>query len=431
MASETFTFPGANGAALAGRLDLPAGPPLATALFAHCFTCTKDSHAARRISDRLTAAGIAVLRFDFTGLGQSEGDFGETTFGSNAADIVAAASALKARAMAPALLIGHSLGGAAVLRAKGRIDSARAVVTLGSPFAPNHVTHNFACRLEEIEEGGRCKVELGGRPFEIARDFLTEIREEDLTPAIHDLHAALLVMHAPFDTVVGIRNATEIFVAAQHPKSFVTLDDADHLITGKKDAAYVADVIATWATRYLDLDLDVEPARGSPVAPAPAPAPGALAMAVPVDPAPEGTVRVTELDPAQAYTNTIANGAHHAWLADEPASVKGADLGPNPYAMLKAALGACTSMTIRMYANVKKWPVTGISVDVTHQKVPAEDGQKDDRGRPLKIDVFTRVIRIDGALSDDQRAKLTEIADRCPVHRTLHRSSRIETSVDR
>ncbi len=417
MATEDFTFAGANGTELAGRLDLPRGTPIATALFAHCFTCTKDSHAARRISERLTEAGIAVLRFDFTGLGNSAGDFGATTFGSNVADIVAAADALAARGMAPRLLIGHSLGGAAVLKAKAKIASAKAVVTLAAPFAPNHVTRNFACRLEEIEEGGRCKVDLGGRPFEIGREFLTEIREEDLTPAIHGLHAALMVMHAPFDEVVGIRNATEIFVAAQHPKSFVTLDDANHLITGKRDAAYAADVIATWAARYLDLDFDVDPAGRTD------------AMPVPADPAPEGVVRVRELDPAQPYTNTVANGPHHAWLADEPQAVKGANLGPNPYALLKAALGACTSMTMRMYAGVKTWPLTGITVDVTHKKVEAENGQKDDRGRPLKIDVFTRVIRIEGDLTDEQRAKLTEIADRCPVHRTLHQGSRIETRV--
>jgi uncharacterized OsmC-like protein/pimeloyl-ACP methyl ester carboxylesterase len=417
MASQTFTFPGANGDALAGRLDLPEGAPVATALFAHCFTCTKDSHAARRISERLTRAGIAVLRFDFTGIGHSEGDFGATTFGSNAADIVAAAAALADRDMAPALLIGHSLGGAAVLRAKGQIDSVKAVATLAAPFAPNHVTRNFACRLEEIAEGGRCKVELGGRPFEIGSDFLTEIREEDLTKAIHDLHAALLVMHAPFDQIVGIRNATEIFTAARHPKSFVTLDDADHLLTGKADAAYAADVIATWATRYLDLALEVAPAGAA----------GAEPMPRPAAPAPEGTVRVTEVDPAQLYTNTVTNGADHTWLADEPGSVKGANLGPNPYALLKAALGACTSMTMRMYANVKKWPVTGLSVDVTHEKLPAGDGRTDDRGRPLKIDTFTRVLTIEGDLTKDQRAKLTEIADRCPVHRTLHQGSRIDT----
>jgi len=415
MATEEITFPGANGADLAGRLDRPVGTPRATALFAHCFTCTKNSHAARRISRRLTRAGLAVLRFDFTGLGHSEGDFAETTFGSNVADIIAAAEALSARDMAPALLVGHSLGGTAVLKARAGIPSVKAVVTIGAPFSPNHVTRNFACRLEEIERGGRCKVDLGGRPFEIGRDFLTGIREENLRSAIHDLDAALMVMHAPLDQVVGIRNATDIFVAARHPKSFVTLDDADHLVTDERDASYIADVIATWAERYLDLDLDVGPAGAGD------------RMPVPAHPAPEGVVRVRELDPARPYANTIANGPQHAWIADEPEAAGGANRGPNPYALLKAALGACTSMTMRMYANLKKWPVTGLTVDVTHEKVVAEDGRVDDRGRPLKIDVFTRVIAIEGDLNAQQHAKLIEIADRCPVHRTLRHGSRIET----
>ncbi|PIE08481.1 MAG: osmotically inducible protein C [Rhodobacterales bacterium] len=417
MATETFTFPGTDGSALAGRLDLPEGKPLATALFAHCFTCTKDSHAARRISGRLTRAGIAVLRFDFTGLGHSGGDFAETGFASNVGDIIAAARALEARGMAPALLIGHSLGGTAMLRARAGIASARAVVTLGAPFAPDHVSRNFACRVEELERNGRCRVELGGRPFEIGRAFFDDIRETDLTAAIHGLKAALLVMHAPFDQVVGIRNATDIFVAAQHPKSFVTLDDADHLITGKADAAYAADVIATWAARYLGIGFDVTPAGAEAMG----------AMPAPAEPAPAGVVRVVEADPARPYTNRVTNGADHAWLADEPASVNGANLGPNPYAMLKAALGACTSMTIRMYANVKKWPVTGISVDVTHEKVAAADGRRDDRGRPVKIDSFTRAIRIEGDLTPDQHVRIAEIADRCPVHKTLHQGAKIVT----
>ena len=417
MATEDFTFRGAAGTELAGRLDLPRGTPIATALFAHCFTCTKDSHAAKRISERLTGAGLAVLRFDFTGLGDSDGDFGATTFGSNVADIAAAAEALAARDMAPGLLIGHSLGGAAVLKARAKIPSVKAVATLAAPFAPNHVTRNFACRLEEVERDGYCAVELGGRPFKISKAFLEELRDEDLTRAIHGLGAALLVMHAPFDQIVGIRNATEIFHAALHPKSFITLDGADHLITGREDAAYAADMIAAWAGRYLGLDLSVTPA-------------GDEAMPAPNDPAPDGTVRVTEIDPARLYGQTVANGPHHAWLADEPQSVGGANIGPNPYAMLKAALGACTSMTMRMYANVKKWPVDGLSVEVTHQKVPAEDGRKDERGRPVKIDVFSRVLHIEGDLTEDQRARLVEIADRCPVHRTLHQGAQVNTRLE-
>jgi uncharacterized OsmC-like protein/pimeloyl-ACP methyl ester carboxylesterase len=414
MKTETLTFAGHDGAELSGRLDLPAGPVRATALFAHCFTCSKNILPARRIAARLTEAGIAVLRFDFTGLGDSEGDFADTTFASNIGDLHAAADALAERDMAPSLMIGHSLGGTAVLKAAATRDDVKAVVTLGAPFAPNHVTHNFACRLTEIEENGVAEVDIGGRPFRISKAFLDDIAEQELTGAIHGLGASLLVMHAPRDEIVGIQNATDIFKAALHPKSFVTLGDADHLISRAEDAEYAATVIAAWAGRYLGLDLDL---------------PSHAAMPVPGDPAPEGTVRVTELD-HEGFLQEVANGPHHWFLADEPLSVELAtNKGPNPYALLKAALGACTSMTMRMYARVKKWPVTGISVAVTHRKIAAEDGAKDERGRPIKIDVFTREITLEGDLDADQRARLIEIADRCPVHKTLHQSSRIETEL--
>lgn len=415
MKTESFTFTGHDGTSLSGRLDLPEGRVRATALFAHCFTCTKNILPARRIAARLAEAGIAVLRFDFTGLGDSEGDFAETTFGSNVGDLLAAATALAERDMAPALLVGHSLGGTAVLKAAAALDSVQAVVTLGAPFAPDHVKHNFACRLTEIEKNGVAEVDIGGRKFNISKAFLDDIDAQKLTPAIHGLNAALLVMHAPLDDVVGIENAADIFRAALHPKSFVTLAEADHLISRAEDAEYAATVIAAWASRYLGLDL--------------AAAPGRATMPVPTDDAPEGTVRVTEVDADAPYTQTVANGPHHFWLSDEPENVGGANRGPNPYALLKAALGSCSSMTMRMYAKVKKWPVTGISVDVTHEKVAAADGAKDDRGRPLKIDVFTRQIRLEGDLTEEQRTRLVEIADRCPVHRTLHQASRIETTL--
>ncbi|OIP87490.1 MAG: osmotically inducible protein C [Rhodobacterales bacterium CG2_30_65_12] len=412
MKTETFTFSGHDGGALAGRLDLPEGPVRATALFAHCFTCTKNILPARRIAARLAEAGIAVLRFDFTGLGDSDGDFAATTFASNVGDLIAAAQALSERGLAPSLMIGHSLGGTAVLKAAARLDGVRAVVTLGAPFAPDHVKHNFACRLTEIEKNGVAEVDIGGRPFNISKAFLDDIEAQELTGAIRGLGAALLVMHAPRDAVVGIENAADIFQAALHPKSFVTLADADHLISRAEDAEYAATVIAAWASRYLGLDQSAAPSHA--------------AMPVPTEPAPEGIVRVTEIDPDH-YTQTVANGPHHFWLSDEPEDVGGANRGPNPFALLKAALGSCTSMTMRMYARVKKWPVAGISVEVTHEKVPTSDGAKDDRGRALKIDVFTRRIRLEGDLDESQRARLLEIANRCPVHMTLHQASRIET----
>ncbi|MEQ8257579.1 MAG: bifunctional alpha/beta hydrolase/OsmC family protein [Roseovarius confluentis] len=400
MPSERFTFKGHDGHELAARLDLPEGPHMATALFAHCFTCSKDIPAARRIAARLVGAGIAVLRFDFTGLGHSEGEFENTSFTSNVEDLVLAANALAARDMPPSLLIGHSLGGAAVLAAASSIDSARAVATIAAPFDPGHVTHNFDGALEKIAADGAAEVELGGRPIRIGQKFVEDVRAENLAPRIAGLKRALLVLHAPLDETVGIDNATEIFKAAKHPKSFVTLDSADHLITDPGDAEYAAGVIAAWAQRYLDLKR-------------PAPPPGA----------PEGVVRVCEVDP-DGFLQDIHAGPHHHVRADEPEAYGGTDRGMSPYGFRASGLGACTSMTIRMYARRKGWPLDHVSVDVTHDKVHAQDA---DGSSPAKIDSFIRTIRLKGDLSDDQRQRLLEIADKCPVHRTLENASKIET----
>jgi putative redox protein len=400
MATERFTFPGHDGHDLAARLDRPEGPHLATALFAHCFTCGKDIHAARRIAQRLAAAGIAVLRFDFTGLGHSQGEFANTTFSSNVEDLVAAAAALEARGLAPALLVGHSLGGAAVLKAAARIASAKAVVTIGAPYDPGHVTHNFAGALDRIAQDGQAEVDLGGRSVTIGRRFVAEIAAENLGPAIAGLRRALLVLHAPRDAVVGIENAASIFMAAKHPKSFVTLAEADHLVSDPLEADYAAGVIAAWAARYLDLR-------------PPAPPPGA----------PEGVVRVSEVD-AEGFLQDITSGQHHHVQADEPAAYGGTDRGMSPYGLLSAGLGACTSMTIRMYARRKGWPLAHVQVDITHDKVHAQDAAVPGEE---KIDRFLRAIRLEGDLDADQRARLLEIADRCPVHRTLERRAVIET----
>ncbi len=401
MPTEKLSFRGHDGDELAARLDLPEGPHLATALFAHCFTCGKDIAAARRIAGRLAVSGIAVLRFDFTGLGHSAGEFENTTFSSNVEDLVLAAEALAAKGMPPALMIGHSLGGPAVLRAAVRVPDARAFVTLGAPYDPGHVTHNFADALERIRADGAAEVDLGGRPFRIGRAFVDDIAAEAVRPAIRDLGRALLVMHAPRDAVVGIDNATRIFLEARHPKSFVTLDTADHLISKAADAEYAAEVIAAWAARYLEL----EP---------PAPPPGA----------PEGVVRVSEADADGFLQDVTAGPAHHA-LADEPLAFGGTDRGMTPYGFLAAGLGACTSMTIRMYARRKGWPLAHVRVDVTHGKVHAQDTEAEE----ARIDVFRRSIVLEGPLDEDQRAKLAEIADKCPVHRTLERGVRVETEL--
>lgn len=401
MPTERFTFPGHDGGQLSARLDLPDGPHLATALFAHCFTCSKDIPAARRIAARLSSMGIAVLRFDFTGLGHSEGEFENTTFTTNVDDLHAATAELTRRDMAPSLLIGHSLGGAAVLKAAADLDSIKAVVTLGAPFDPEHVTHTFADSLPDIIRDGVAEVSLGGRPFRISSDFLDDIAKGQLTPAISKLGSALLVLHAPLDATVSIDNASEIFLAARHPKSFITLDSADHLLLDASDAEYAADVIATWAGRYLDLKRPAPP------------------IAVP-----EGVLRVAEADP-KGFLQDIQSGPHHV-LADEPAAYGGSNKGLTPYGFLSAGLGACTSMTIRMYARRKGWSLDHVSVDITHNKVHGQDAGADSKS---KIDSFTRSITLKGDLDADQRQRLLEIADRCPVHQTLERSNHIETKL--
>lgn len=402
MATHRITFPGHDGSTLAARLDMPEGPHLATALFAHCFTCGKDIPAARRIAARLAGMGIAVLRFDFTGLGHSEGEFANTSFTSNVDDLVAASRYLEGRGMPAALLIGHSLGGAAVLKAVSQLPQVKAVATLGAPFDPGHVTHNFAEALPRIMAKGEAEVSLGGRPFRISKSFVEDVSQGALAPAIAGMKAALLVLHAPTDDIVGIDNASDIFLAAKHPKSFVTLDGADHLITRSRDAEYAAGIIAAWAGRYL------------PLTP-PAPPPGA----------PEGVLRVSEAD-LDGFLQDINSGPHHHVLADEPHAYGGTNKGMTPYGFLSAGLGACTSMTIRMYARRKGWPLSHVSVDVCHDKVHAQDAET---GSGDKIDTWRRRIKLTGDLSEDQRQRLLEIADKCPVHRTLERSSEVVTEL--
>jgi putative redox protein len=404
MHTEKLEFTGHGGDTLAARFDLPDGPVKAVALFAHCFTCSKDIAAARRIAARLAGLGIAVLRFDFTGLGHSKGEFSNTHFSSNIADLVAAARHLEGTGQAPALLIGHSLGGAAVLAAAAQIPSARAVVTIGAPADPEHVIHNFGPKIDEIRAAGVAEVSLAGRPFTIRQEFIEDVSAANLAPAIAGLKRALLVLHAPGDQTVGIENAGEIFRAARHPKSFVTLDNADHLLSRGEDAEYAAEVIAAWARRYLGLKDD--PPRAG---------------------APEGVVRVSEADP-DGFLQDVEAGPKHHVLADEPEKYGGTDAGPTPYQFLSAGLGACTSMTIRMYARRKGWPLENVSVDITHGKIHAEDCA-DCSGNHAKIDVFERTIRLDGPLDAEQRAKLMDIADRCPVHRTMEGEIKVETAM--
>jgi uncharacterized OsmC-like protein/pimeloyl-ACP methyl ester carboxylesterase len=404
MKSEKITFAGHSGDALAARLDLPGGPMRGAAILAHCFTCSKDIAAARRISGRLAALGLAVLRFDFTGLGHSGGEFANTSFSSNVADLRAASDYMRARGLPVQLMIGHSLGGAAVIRVAPEIEGLRAVVTIGAPADPSHVAHNFGGKLEEIRQNGSAEVMLAGRSFEIRKSFLDDISQASLDQALPRLGVALLVLHAPRDTVVGIDNAARIFGLARHPKSFVSLDDADHLLSREEDAEYAAEVIASWSRRYLSLP----------------------AEAVTPD-APEGVVRVSEAE-ASGFRQDIVIAGRHQLVADEPVAMGGTDLGPSPYQLLAAGLGACTTMTIRLYARRKGIPLGHVACDVSHDRIHTEDCEACDKGQ-AKVDVFRRAIRLEGDLTSDQRTALLAIADKCPVHKTLHGQAIIRTEL--
>lgn len=407
MTSTTrkIEFPGHSGASLAARLDVPDGPLRAYAVFAHCFTCSKDIAGARYVAAELARSGIAVLRFDFTGLGSSAGEFASTNFSSNVGDLAAAATYLRDNHEAPALLVGHSLGGAAVLAAASSIPEVRAVATIGAPADVGHVLKNFGGSLDEIEAEGEARVSLAGRSFCIQRQFIEDARGAELEKAVSALRRPLLILHSPVDDIVGIDNAAAIFGAARHPKSFVSLDMADHLLTRAEDAAFAAGVIAGWASRYVRKDT------------------------------PQGEeavehVLVSETG-AGKFQNAVQAGVHRLF-ADEPESVGGLDSGPSPYDFLSMALGACTSMTLRMYADRKKLPLGRVSVEVSHDKIHARDCvecSEEERAAGGRIDRFERRIAIDGEVPAELRDKIAEIADKCPVHRTLESTSRIATVV--
>lgn len=388
-----------NGLNLNGALESPESSVRCYALFAHCFTCGKDVAAASRIARALTREGIAVLRFDFTGLGNSDGDFANTNFSSNLQDLLAASDFLRREYEAPSLLIGHSLGGAAVLAMAAEVPEVKAVVTIGAPHRAEHVVHNFSASLDEIREHGEAEVSLGGRQFKIQRQFVDDLESYE-SGGIGKLRKALLVMHSPIDDTVNIDQAEKIYVEAKHPKSFVSLDDADHLLTRKADSEYVASTIAGWSSRYLPADAGPERAAVT-----------------------QGHVLVEEKN--RKFTQHVHSDSHY-WLADEPQSVGGDNTGPDPYEHLLAALGACTSMTMRMYANRKSLPVDHVRVELKHSR----DYNKDCEGcdeKPAQIEVIDRTVTIEGDLSEEQRERLLQIADRCPVHRTLHSELEVRT----
>lgn len=403
---EKLTVEGALGAQLSVRVDRPAGPIAAVALFAHCFTCSKDIFAARIIARELAAKGIAVVRFDFSGLGSSEGEFASTDFSSNIEDVVRVAEAVAERLGAPQLLIGHSLGGAAALLATARLPSVRAVATIAAPADAEHVIGNFAADLGRIEEEGEAAVTLAGRRFTIRREFLEDLRRHSVEEAVADMDAALLVLHGPLDQQVGIDNATRIFVAAKHPKSFVSLDNADHFLSDHADARYAAGVIAAWAARYVDAP------------------PSAAEAANEVAAAEHEGVRATSRG---GRFRTALGVDGHTLSADEPEAVGGDDTGPTPYDLLAAALAACGLMTMRLYGERKGWTVDA-TVDVVHGKVHAEDCADCADAAPGKdgrIDRFVRTVRFGPGTDPAHREALLAIAGRCPVHRTLERGAAV------
>lgn len=390
MPSLDFDFAGESGQTLAGRLELPEGKPVAHALFAHCFTCTKESLAAVRLSRALTAAGIGVLRFDFTGLGQSSGSFADSSFSGSIVDLLSAAAALRAQGRAPALLIGHSLGGAAVLAAAAQIPEAAAVATIGAPYDVRHVL-GVISNLEELMEKGEAQVRIGGRPFALRSTFIDDLETQDQQHRIAAIRRPLLILHSPVDAVVGIDNAAAVFQAARHPKSFVSLDGADHFLTRREDSEFAARIIAAWATRYLP---GAQPPRSRTQS---------------------GVVTVTETGGGPFQMEVSAGGVH--FLVDEPPEVGGSGSGPTPYDLLAAGLGACTAMTIRLYARGKGLPLDRVTVNVGHSREAGGD----------RRDIFSRCIRLEGDLDEAQRLKLLDIAGRCPMHRTLERGSRIDS----
>ncbi len=393
-------FHNTEGQKLVGRLELPVDRhPHNFALFAHCFTCNKNLIAVKNISRALTSNGFGVLRFDFTGLGESEGDFADTNFSGNVADLVAAADFLKENYKAPTLLIGHSLGGAAVIFAAAEINSAKAIATIGAPSNPIHVKHLLKSGIDEINETGKATINLSGRDFTIKKQFLEDLETKSLPETAKALRKPLLIMHSPQDDTVGIKNAEQIYHAAHHPKSFVSLDGADHLLFDKKDSIYVGEVISGWAKRYLDIQekVDANLKTKHQVA--------------------------ASLDAADGFTTQMKVGNHYM-LADEPISYGGNDFGPSPYELVSAGLSACTAMTIQMYAKRKDWPVENVEVHTSYSRDHAQDcGNCEADG--AKIDTFEREIKLTGDLDDKQKQRIMQIADKCPVHKTLHSETQI------
>lgn len=404
MNSKKITFINQAGKTLSGRIEFPPQGQIETyAIFAHCFTCGKNQYAARHISRLLALNNVAVLRFDFTGIGESTGNFSNTNFTSNASDIEDAARYLSNNYEAPKLLIGHSWGGTAALLAAGRMSDIKAVCTIGSPYDPKHIEHILQGKMEEVFEKGHAEVDLGPNTIKVNRQFLKDIHRHSVENEIKNLNKPLMIFHSPQDRIVGIQNAKKIYKAAHHPKSFISLDKADHLLTDRSFVHLVADMIGSWSDHYIGVSKDkIKEETTTPY---------------------QTVARIAN----KKYTTQIWSGPHH-WIADEPRKIGGDDLGPSPYDMLSAALGTCTAMTLRMYANRKDWDLQEVEVHVENSKQHLDD-LSDEQKASAKIDVFHRYIRVKGNLEEHKINRLLEIADKCPVHKTLSSSSKVVTEL--
>jgi uncharacterized OsmC-like protein/alpha/beta superfamily hydrolase len=404
MQFKKLEFKNKDGHSLSARLDLPVGhKPQAFALFAHCFTCSKNTKAVAHISRALSREGLAVLRFDFTGLGESEGDFADTNFSSNVDDLVAAADFLKSAYQAPKLLIGHSLGGSAVIQAAARIPASKAVVTIAAPADPRHLTYALGSAIQTIKRKGEAQVNLAGRTFKLKKQFLDDLQFINMQAALTNLNKALLILHSPIDDTVAIENAAQIFQSARHPKSFISLDRADHLLSNPQDSLYAGSVIAAWALKYIGPARQDEPAN------------------LPAD-----HQVVARIGKSGLTTDIMADG--HRLTADEPIELGGSDLGPAPYDYLMTGLGACTAMTLRLYADRKAWPLDSVTVRLNHRKIEAADCQACET-KEGRLDQVERQIELTGPLDDQQKARLLQVANKCPVHRTLKSEIVIKTEL--
>ncbi|MDG5490292.1 bifunctional alpha/beta hydrolase/OsmC family protein [Psychroserpens sp. SPM9] len=404
MNNERLKIENKKGLKLQAYLELPANQkPKHFAIFAHCFTCSSSLNAVKNISRALTQHGFGVVRFDFTGLGRSEGEFAESHFSANVDDLIAVNDFLKAEYQAPSLLVGHSLGGAAVLVAASKLDNVKAVATVGAPASVSHVKHLFSHGIEEIKDKGRVEVNIGGRPFKIDEAFVSDFDKTDLPSIVKALRKPLLILHSPIDTIVGIKNAEKLYVSAHHPKSFISLDNADHLLSNTQDSLYVGDMIGSWVKRYFSTQdntmLDTS-----------------------------GEQLVAHLDLKENHFTTTIQTAKHSFIADEPSSVGGDDFGPSPYDFLSAGLAACTVMTLKLYAERKQWDLQEVYAYITYSKKHSDDLMLD-LEKPTRLDHLSKKLTFIGNLDESQKQRLKEIASKCPVHKTLQSEVIIDTEL--